>query len=517
MNPELKLHEEKMTKTISVLREELAAIRAGRANPAVLDKLEVDYYGVPTRINQLAAVSVSEARTLVIQPYDKSTLKSIEKAIQASDIGINPNNDGTVLRLLFPPLTEERRKDLAKSIAKMGEESKVAIRSIRRDANDTFDLLDDIEKELGIATCPINWPIGSGKGFKGVYDRNTKEVMTFSDTLKGTKEGTERHIHIDDPALVDEIGEAAKEKLLEEIELLDGASAEFDMDLVSKGELSPVFFGSALTNFGVETFLQHFLKMTYSPLPRKADIGEINPFQEDFSAFVFKIQANMNKAHRDRIAFMRICSGKFEAGMEVTHVQGGNKKIKLSQPQQMMAQERHIVDEAYAGDIIGVFDPGIFSIGDTLTTAKPFKFEGIPTFAPEHFARVRQVDTMKRKQFMKGMQQIAQEGAIQIFQEYNMGMEEVIVGVVGVLQFDVLKYRLENEYNVEIRMDNLPYEHIRWIENEDINMDKIVGTSDMKKIQDLKGRPLLLFVNSWSVGMVLDRNEGLVLSEFGRE
>ena len=225
----------------------------------------------------------------------------------------------------------------------------------------------------------------------------------------------------------------------------------------------------------------------------------------------------MNKAHRDRIAFMRICSGKFEAGMEVTHVQGGNKKIKLSQPQQMMAQERHIVEEAYAGDIIGVFDPGIFSIGDTITTAKPFKFEGIPTFAPEHFARVRQVDTMKRKQFMKGMTQIAQEGAIQIFQEYKGGMEEIIVGVVGVLQFDVLKFRLENEYNVEIRMENLPYEHIRWIENEDVNMDKLVGTSDMKKIQDLKGRPLLLFVNAWSVGMVLDRNKGLVLSEFGRD
>ncbi|MCI5919699.1 MAG: peptide chain release factor 3 [Roseburia sp.] len=391
------------------------------------------------------------------------------------------------------------------------------INKMDRDANDTFDLLDDIEKELGIATCPVNWPIGSGKNFKGVYDRNTKKVMTFSDTLKGTKEGQEKQIDIDDPALVDEIGQDYKDKLLEEIELLDGASAEFDMDLVSKGELSPVFFGSALTNFGVETFLQHFLKMTYSPLPRKADIGEIDPFQEDFSAFVFKIQANMNKNHRDRIAFMRICSGKFEAGMEVTHVQGGNKKIKLSQPQQMMAQERHIVEEAYAGDIIGVFDPGIFSIGDTITTAKPFQFEGIPTFAPEHFARVRQVDTMKRKQFMKGMQQIAQEGAIQIFQEYNMGMEEVIVGVVGVLQFDVLKYRLENEYNVEIRMENLPYEHIRWIENKDIDMEKLTGTSDMKKIQDLKGRPLLLFVNAWSVGMTLDRNEGLVLSEFGRE
>ena len=391
------------------------------------------------------------------------------------------------------------------------------INKIDRDANDTFDLLDEIEKELGIATCPINWPIGSGKEFKGVYDRNTKKVMTFADTLKGTKEGLEKQISIEDDALAAEIGDAARAKLLEEIELLDGASAEFDMELVTKGELSPVFFGSALTNFGVETFLQHFLQMTSSPLPRRADIGEVNPFDEDFSAFVFKIQANMNKAHRDRIAFMRICSGKFSAGMEVVHVQGGNKKIKLSQPQQMMAQERHIVEEAYAGDIIGVFDPGIFSIGDTITTAKPFCFEGIPTFAPEHFARVRQVDTMKRKQFMKGMQQIAQEGAIQIFQEYNMGMEEVIVGVVGVLQFDVLKYRLQNEYNVEIRMDTLPYEHIRWIENETIDMDKIVGTSDMKKIQDLKGRPLLLFVNAWSVGMVLDRNEGLSLSEFGRE
>ena len=193
-------------------------------------------------------------------------------------------------------------------------------------------------------------------------------------------------------------------------------------------------------------------------------------------------------------------------------------KIRLSQPQQMMAQERQIVEEAYAGDIIGVFDPGIFSIGDTLCSqAKKFEFEGIPTFAPEHFARVRQMDTMKRKQFIKGISQIAQEGAIQIFQEFNTGMEEIIVGVVGVLQFEVLNYRLENEYNVEIRMDTLPYEHIRWIENEDIDMDKLVGTSDMKKIQDLKGRPLLLFVNAWSVGMVLDRNEGLVLSEFGRE
>ena len=390
------------------------------------------------------------------------------------------------------------------------------INKMDRDANDTFDLIDEVEKELGIATCPVNWPIGSGKNFKGVYDRNTRKVMIFSDTLKGTKEGKETYYDVDDAELLNVIGTEAHDKLMEEIELLDGASAEFDQELVSAGELSPVFFGSALTNFGVETFLKHFLQMTSTPLPRKADIGTIDPFSEDFSAFVFKIQANMNKAHRDRIAFMRITSGKFTAGMEVTHIQGG-RKMKLSQPQQMMAQERKIVEEAYAGDIIGVFDPGIFSIGDTITTSSnKFEFEGIPTFAPEHFARVRQVDTMKRKQFVKGITQIAQEGAIQIFQEYNTGLEEIIVGVVGVLQFDVLKFRLENEYNVDIRLEALPYEHIRWIENKEIDLDKLSGTSDMKKIQDLKGNPLLLFVNSWSVGMTLDRNKDLILSEFGK-
>lgn len=391
------------------------------------------------------------------------------------------------------------------------------INKMDREANDTFDLLDEIEKELGIATYPINWPIGSGKRFKGVYDRDKKQVLTFSDTERGTKEGVAKLIDVmQEKELTDHIGEEARELLFEEIELLDGASAEFDMEAVSKGELSPVFFGSALTNFGVETFLEHFLKMTYSPLPRMSDEGLIDPMTEEFSAFVFKIQANMNKAHRDRIAFMRICSGKFDASEEVYHVQG-NKKLRLSQPQQLMAQERKVIEEAYAGDIIGVFDPGIFSIGDTVCLpGKSFAYEGIPTFAPEHFARVRQMDTMKRKQFVKGITQIAQEGAIQIFQEFNTGMEEIIVGVVGVLQFDVLKYRLENEYNVQIRMENLPYEHIRWIENKEIDMGKLVGTSDMKKIKDLKGNLLLLFVNSWSIGMTLERNEGLILSEFGR-
>ena len=391
------------------------------------------------------------------------------------------------------------------------------INKMDREARDPFELMDEIESVLGIRTCPVNWPIGCGKNFKGVYDRATKKITTFTAAMGGQKEVASQEFSLEGDEVNSIIGPDYHRQLMDDIELLDGACDELDMERVSRGNLSPVFFGSALTNFGVETFLQHFLQMTTSPLPRTSDRGPIDPMEEgDFSAFVFKIQANMNKAHRDRIAFMRICSGEFEAGMDVYHMQGG-KKVRLSQPQQMMASERKMISKAYGGDIIGVFDPGIFSIGDTLTTAQDkFTYEGIPTFAPEHFARVRQVDTMKRKQFIKGINQIAQEGAIQIFQEYNTGMEEIIVGVVGVLQFDVLKYRLENEYNVEIRLENLPYEYIRWIENEEIDLDKLTGTSDMKKVKDLKGRPLLLFVNEWSIRMTVDRNEGLKLTEFGR-
>ncbi len=390
------------------------------------------------------------------------------------------------------------------------------INKLDRESRNTFELLDDIETVLGIRTCPMNWPIGSGKNFKGVYDIKTKRITRFYAANNGQKEVETVEVELGDPSLDALIGKNNHDILAEEIELIEGASSEFDLEQVLSGKLTPVFFGSALTNFGVEAFLEQYLSMATSPLPRVSSEGEINPMENDFSAFVFKIQANMNKAHRDRIAFMRICSGKFTAGMEVNHVQG-NKKLRLSQPQQLMAQERTIIEEAYAGDIIGVFDPGIFSIGDTLCSSdKKFTFEGIPTFAPEHFVKVRQVDTMKRKQFLKGISQIAQEGAIQIFQEYNTGMEEIIVGVVGTLQFDVLKFRLQSEYGVEIRMEPLAYEYIRWIENKDIDVSKLSLSSDTKKIKDLKGSPLLLFVNRWSIQMALDRNKELILSEFGK-
>ena len=392
------------------------------------------------------------------------------------------------------------------------------INKMDRDALSPYDLLDEIEKELGIGTYPMNWPIGSGVDFKGVYDREKSEIITFqhNDGLNaGIREVAATKIDLNDESLKDDLGENLYNTLRDDVELLDGAGYEMDLDLVRHGKLSPVFFGSALTNFGVEPFLEHFLKMTSSPLPRNTEDGVVDPFSNDFSGFIFKIQANMNKAHRDRIAFMRICSGKFEKGMEVTHVQE-NRKIKLSQPQQMMAQSREIIEEAYAGDIIGVFDPGIFSIGDTVCAGKKVKFEGIPTFAPEFFCRVQQKDTMKRKQFVKGVTQIAQEGAIQIFQEVASGMEEVIVGVVGTLQFDVFKYRMENEYNVELRMENLPYSLIRWIDTPDVDLKKLNLTSDTKKVQDIRGRYLLLFSNEWSIRWALEHNDGLELSEFSR-
>ena len=252
------------------------------------------------------------------------------------------------------------------------------INKMDREARDPFELMSEIEEVLGIHTCPVNWPIGCGKNFKGVYDRQTKTITTFTAAMGGQKEVASRTFDVEGEDVDAVIGSDFHAQLKDDIELLDGASDPLDQELVNAGKLSPVFFGSALTNFGVETFLEHFLKMTSSPLPRRTTDGEVDPFDEKFSAFVFKIQANMNKAHRDRIAFMRICSGRFQAGMEVNHVQGG-KKIRLTQPQQLMAESRKIIEEAYAGDIIGVFDPGIFSIGDTLCESnEKFRFRGNP-------------------------------------------------------------------------------------------------------------------------------------------
>ena len=391
------------------------------------------------------------------------------------------------------------------------------INKLDREARDPFDLLDELEREFNIGTYPMNWPIGCGQDFRGVYDREKREVLAFDQFHAGRQRIHGIACDITDTEKLDElIGERRRTELVEQVELVDVAGYEFDLDRVRRGELSPVFFGSALTNFGVEPFLEAFLRMTTTPLPRMAGEQVVDPFEERFSAFVFKIQANMNKAHRDRIAFMRIASGVFERGKEYYHEQGG-KAFRLSQPQQMMAQEREIIDRAYAGDIIGVFDPGIFSIGDTVcdVTMKGLRFNKIPTFAPEHFAIVEQTDSMKRKQFAKGMEQIAQEGAIQIFLEPGCGMERVIVGVVGVLQFEVLEYRLKDEYGVSIYRTNIPHEIIRRIvPTPDFDPTRLTLGSDTRLVQDFRGNYLLIFPGVWAINWALDKNPGLTLTEF---
>ncbi len=416
---------------------------------------------------------------------------------------------------------EAQTKKLFKVCVMRGIPIFTFINKMDREAKAPLELLQDIEDVLGIETCAINWPIGSGKAFRGVYSRERGEILAFEqenvqNAQRGSKQVAAVAAALGDAALDTLIGPAAHHALADDIELLDVAGTRFDRDAMLRGKQTPVFFGSALTNFGVEPFLTAFLALTPPPLPRVAANGEvIDPESEDFSAFVFKIQANMNPAHRDRIAFMRICSGRFEKGMEVRHVQAG-KTLRLSQPQQMMAEARQNVDEAYAGDILGIFDPGVFAIGDTLLCGKnTFAYQGIPTFAPEHFAKVMQTDTMKRKQFVKGIEQIAQEGAIQIFREPGGGMEEVIVGAVGVLQFEVLEYRLAHEYGVTIRLQTLSYQHLRWITAADGPLEALDITSDSKRVEDMRGAPLLLFTGFWNIDWAEEHNKGLVLSEFG--
>ena len=385
------------------------------------------------------------------------------------------------------------------------------INKMDRETKDPLSLCEEVERELGIDTYAVNWPIGCGREFQGVYDRERASILFFSAEGRG-KKAASVEVDLEDPAAANFIGEARWQALRDEVELL-GAGRDFDMKAVRAGTLSPVFFGSALTNFGVEPFLEEFLRMTTPPTNRVSDAGEIDAFSPDFSAFVFKIQANMNKAHRDRIAFMRVCSGKFQRDSEVYHMQSG-KKLRLSQPQQMLAAEREIIDEAYAGDIIGVFDPGLFAIGDTVTApGKKFKFQGIPTFEPEHFMRVSPVDTMKRKQFIKGTEQIAQEGAIQIFKVPYAGMEEVIVGVVGTLQFDVFQYRMRAEYGVELRMNGLPYDHLRRIAASPVEPKELTLCADAALLEDFRGRSLIAYSGEWPVGYLLKHNQGLELEE----
>ncbi len=387
------------------------------------------------------------------------------------------------------------------------------INKLDRAGKHPFELMEEIEKVLGIQSYPMNWPIGTDGDFKGVFDRQKHQIEVFHEKNHGQSIVESTVSDVSDPAFKDLLGESYHNQLMEEIELLDMAGDDYDLNKILKGELTPVFFGSAMTTFGVKPFLEYFLSTTNPPSGRMSNHGEISPENDNFTGFVFKIQANMNPAHRDRIAFIRICSGEFEKGMEVNHVRV-NKKVRLSQPQQFLAQDRVVVEKAYPGDIIGVHDPGIFNIGDTLCQdGSKTEYEGIPMFASEHFAKVYAKDSMKRKQFLKGVTQLAEEGAIQVYRQLYIGTEELIIGVVGVLQFEVLEFRLQNEYGVEIKMQQLPYKHVRWVEMKDFDPDTFKTTTDTLIVEDDNEKPVLLFQNEWSIQRVAERNPNAVLKE----
>ncbi|MDI9497429.1 MAG: peptide chain release factor 3 [Bacillota bacterium] len=395
------------------------------------------------------------------------------------------------------------------------------INKMDRAAKPPFDLMDELEKVLGIESYPMNWPIGIHGDFFGIYDRRRGQVLRFD---SGGTHGRDRvameTLGLDDPRLEELVGDREMvAQLREDVELLDIAGDDFDHERVQKGLLTPLFFGSALTNFGVEPFLQAFLELAPPPATRESSEGPVPATDPRFSGFVFKIQANMNPEHRDRLAFIRICSGAYERNMTVRHVREG-REIRLAQPQQFLAQERHVVEEAYAGDIIGVFDPGQFRIGDSLVSgSSDLSFEGIPSFPPEHFALVAASDSMKRKAFVKGIEQLAQEGAVQLYQRPDVGTETYVVGVVGVLQLDVLEHRLLGEYRVPIRRRALDYRFARWIRRGDDGWrgsDPFAGlnlTSTTMPVLDRNGDPVLLFESDWAINWARERNPGLELLE----
>ncbi|MBQ1216230.1 MAG: peptide chain release factor 3 [Firmicutes bacterium] len=380
------------------------------------------------------------------------------------------------------------------------------VNKLDREARDPLDLMQELEDVLGLPSVAATWPIGSGMNFQGIYDRLENKVFLY----KVDKEIQLGEDGVFGPELEEELSSFNLQNLRDEIELLEGAGNDFDRELIDAGKLSPVFFGSALADFGVTPFLNHFLDMTPAPGPRKTINGQVEPTDEEFSGFIFKIQANMNPAHRDRLAFFRICSGTFERGMTATLSRTG-KPIKLSQSTMLMANERETVDKAYAGDVIGIYDTGTYQIGDTLTTKKEkLFFEPLPTFPPELFALVLPVNTMKAKHFQKGVAQLAQEGAIQVYHnEYN----EIIIGAVGQLQFEVFEYRLKNEYNADIRMNHLDFQLARWVKTDDLEKVKRLMDSRTMLVFDHFDRPLILFANQFTLNYFVERHDDIELVE----
>ncbi len=393
---------------------------------------------------------------------------------------------------------ESQTKKLFEVTSERGIPILTFVNKMDRPARSPLDLLDEIEEVLGLVPVPMNWPIGDGQDFKGVYERLTGMVHLYERTAHGAKAAKVQVSDLDDPALLELIGENALEQLQEDVELIDGVLPEFNVEEFLDAKITPVYFGSALTNFGVQLFFDSFVD--YAPIPssRKTSKGpgEISALSNNFSGFIFKIQSNMNPKHRDSIAFLRVCSGKFERSMMVKLPREG-KQLRLSSSHRFFAQERQTVEEAYPGDVVGLISSGQFAIGDTLCTGPTIEFEPMPRFQPEHFARLVHTDTNRYKQFWKGLSQLEREGAIQVFYQPHLKGREPILAAVGELQFDVVSYRLKSEYNTDTQLARLPYTIARWVNASPEVIDELPWSNNAFRIEDNRGHTVALFRTQW--------------------
>ena len=373
------------------------------------------------------------------------------------------------------------------------------INKLDRQGKEPFDLLDELEKVLDIGSYPMNWPAGSAPGQYGIYHRKERQLEMFRPGNKPALINA-GSAGVEHPGVETALDQYSYVKLRDEVKLLEAAGDVFEQKKVDEGLLTPVFFGSAISGFGVVPFFNKFLRLAPQPTPRNSSAGLVDPGAKNFSAFAFKIQANMNPAHRDRIAFLRVCSGVFNRDMLVNHVRTG-KEIRLSQPQQFLAQNRNITEQAYPGDIIGLYDPGIFKIGDTLTDGPSFQFKVIPRFSPEIFAKVSATTAMKYKQFNKGLLQLAEEGAVQVFTTPGKG--DNILGAVGELQFEVFKFRLKAEYGVDVRLERLPYTILRWVKG--LTAKELPDLLRAMTVKDREDNLYLLFDNDFWYKSALEK------------
>lgn len=385
------------------------------------------------------------------------------------------------------------------------------VNKLDRPGREPLELLDEIEQELGVQTYAVNWPIGMGDRFKGVFDRHTQQIHLFERSAHGSREAVDTVVDLGDPQIEQLLEQDLYYQLKNDLELLEGLGPELDLDLVHTGKMTPVFFGSAMTNFGVELFLNSFLDYALKPGSRISSKGEISPTYPEFSGFIFKLQANMDPKHRDRVAFVRVCTGKFEKDMTVNHARTG-KPIRLSRPQKLFAQDRESINVAYPGDVIGLNNPGVFAIGDTIYTGQKIEYEGIPSFSPELFAIIRNPNPSKFKQFSKGVSELREEGAVQIMYSVDESKRDPILAAVGQLQFEVVQFRLQNEYGVETQIELLPYTVARWVAGGWEALQEVGRLFNTVTVKDNLGRPVLLFRNEWNCQQVQEDHPKLKLN-----